>query len=187
MGRIVRRAAGLNRRDRVRVSAIREQSSPPGRRPCSARALLGSAIIALSLVNLAGLRQGKWTQNILTTAKVCGLLLIFAAAVTAPAVPTTDKTAVASDNMNIPLAFILVMFAYGGWNEVAFVAAEVRNARNLPRTLFLGVALVTVVYVFTNLAFEHALGWDGFRSSKGVATKVVAGSIGDYAGHSSSP
>jgi amino acid transporter len=141
------------------------------------------AIIALSLVNLAGLQEGKWTQNILTTAKVLGLLLIFAAAIAGPGELIEPSKASMPEPPNLPLALILVMFAYGGWNEVAFVAAEVRDPRrNLPRTLLLGVALVTAVYIVTNLAFNHALGWDDFRSSTAVATDSVADSIGDYAG-----
>src|SRR5206468_11875283 len=59
------------------------------------------------------------------------------------------------------LAMILVMYAYGGWNDSAFVAAEVRNPRrNIPRALFIGVSLITLIYVAVNVAYINCLGWD---------------------------
>ena len=132
------------------------------------------SIVVLSLVNLAGLRKGKWTQNFLATAKVLGLLLLFAVAIAAPNDSTLTSSAAAEGANDWAQALILVMFAYGGWNEVSYVAAEVRDPRrNLPRTLFLGVAVVAAVYVLANLAFAAALGWEGFRSSPAVAADAV--------------
>src|SRR5688572_2498095 len=37
----------------------------------------GLAIAGLTVVNATGVRQGKWTQNLLTTAKLLGLLVVF--------------------------------------------------------------------------------------------------------------
>jgi basic amino acid/polyamine antiporter, APA family len=132
------------------------------------------SIVALSLVNLAGLREGKWTQNILATTKVLGLLLLFAVAIAARQDSRPTSSAAAEGASDWAQALILVMFAYGGWNEVSYVAAEVRDPRrNLPRTLFLGVAVVAAVYVLANLSFAGALGWQGFRSSPAVAADAV--------------
>ena len=62
---------------------------------------------------------------------------------------------------------ILVLFAYGGWSEMAFVAAEVRNPRkNILRALLLGTAAVTLIYVLLNLAFLHALGLEGMHGAR---------------------
>lgn len=59
------------------------------------------------------------------------------------------------------LAMILVLYAFGGWNDAAFVAAEVRDRkRNLPRALVLGVAAITLVYVLVNLAYILGLGFE---------------------------
>ena len=44
------------------------------------------------------------------------------------------------------LAMVFVLYAYGGWNDAAFVAAEVRDVRrNLPRALILGTTGITIV------------------------------------------
>lgn len=59
------------------------------------------------------------------------------------------------------VALILVMYAFGGWNDAAFVAAEVDQPRtNIPRALLFGVGIITVVYLLVNLAYLVGLGFD---------------------------
>ncbi len=61
--------------------------------------------------------------------------------------------------------FVLVLLTYGGWNDAAFVASEVRNpSRNLPLALILGTLGVTVIYVVVNVAYVTGLG--GFRGAQ---------------------
>ena len=54
---------------------------------------------------------------------------------------------------NWPLAFILVMFSYSGWNAAAYVAEEIRDpGRNVPKALALGTVVVVLLYLGLNLA-----------------------------------
>jgi amino acid transporter len=77
------------------------------------------------------------------------------------------------------LAMILVLFAYGGWNEMSYVAAEVRDPqRNLLRALLLGTAAVTTIYLLVNLSFLGALGFQGVRDADALASDVVAKVLG---------
>jgi APA family basic amino acid/polyamine antiporter len=70
---------------------------------------------------------------------------------------------------------ILVLFTFGGWNEVAYVAAELHAPRrNILRALILGIAAVTGLYVMVNVAFLHALGYTGLAASDQVATDAVS-------------
>jgi amino acid transporter len=104
-----------------------------------------TAILVMCVLNAIGLRTGKWTQNVLSGAKVLGLVAIVVAGISLarepsaaalPAVPW--KTA--------GLSLILVMFAYGGWADMSLVAAEVRDPRrNIMRALFLGIFVVAVI------------------------------------------
>jgi basic amino acid/polyamine antiporter, APA family len=67
-----------------------------------------------------------------------------------------------------------VLFTFGGWNEMAYVAAEVKNPdRNIVRALVLGTAAVTVLYLLANGAFLWTLGYDGVVNSEAVATDAV--------------
>jgi amino acid transporter len=86
----------------------------------------------------------------------------------------TGPVAVPVADLPLSLGLILVLFAYGGWNEVAYVAAEVRDPhRNLRRALLLGTIGVTVLYVLVNGAFLSVLGFNGIRASTAVATDTV--------------
>ncbi|MCJ7778775.1 MAG: amino acid permease, partial [Sedimentisphaerales bacterium] len=132
----------------------------------------GAATIILTVINIAGVRGGKWTQNILTTVKVLGLLAIVGVAVVAPqSSPTTEIF----KPLPISLALIFVLFTFGGWNEMAYVAAEVKNPRrNIVRSLVLGSTAVTVLYLLVNGAFLYVLGYRGLATSKAVAADCVS-------------
>jgi basic amino acid/polyamine antiporter, APA family len=136
-----------------------------------------ATVVVLTGINLMGLKEGKWTQNLLTVTKVIGLLLVIVVGLSQSRLlsPVTAATAT-----NFPLAFIFVMFAYGGWNEVGFVAAEVKNPRrNIPWALLLGLAVVTAIYVLVNVAFSSALTFEGMQSSNAVAADVMRLAWGD--------
>lgn len=133
------------------------------------------AVIVLTAVNILSVKEGKWTQNVLTSLKVLGLCLVAAAAfLPAGASAPPPPVAQGGGEANFPLALILVLFTYGGWNEMACVAAEVRRPeKNLLRALLLGTAAVTLIYVLLNAAFVQALGFAGTQSADVIAAKVV--------------
>ncbi|MBC8377871.1 MAG: amino acid permease [Planctomycetes bacterium] len=139
------------------------------------------AIFILTLLNLLGIRQGKWTQNILTVLKVLGLAAIFAAAILAPG-NTQTTSDVQWNRAGIQLAFILVLFTYGGWNEIAYVAAEIKHPRrNIIRTIMIGTLSVVLIYLLVNLAFLSTLGHAGVARSEAVAVNTVAKVFPHYA------
>jgi amino acid transporter len=74
----------------------------------------------------------------------------------------------------LQLAFILVFFTFGGWNEMAYVAAEIkRPRRNIVRALVVGTVAVTALYLLINGAFLSALGLAGFSNSQAVAVAMM--------------
>jgi amino acid transporter len=144
-------------------------------------ALLGAAAVAvLSLTNILGVVLGKWTQNLLSLLKVIGLgAIVFAGfkfgkpdAILAGLPPDKVPTGEAAERISFGLAMIFVLYAYGGWNDTAFVAAEVRNRRNILRALVLGTGLITVIYLAVNVAYLAALGFETMRDSGTVAAEV---------------
>ncbi len=141
------------------------------------------SIVVLTLVNMAGVRQGKWTQNLLTTVKVVGLAAVFVVGLFWQSPDAAGGLpAAVPDFLDFRLAMILILYTYGGWNEMAYVGAEVRNPRkNIFRSLVLGTLAVTAIYAVGNLAFIHALGFEGFCNSQAVATDVL-GTVGDWGG-----
>ena len=133
-----------------------------------------SIIILLTVINVVGVRQGKWTQNFLTVIKALGLLAIIVVGILAPDVPPSVQSGTFTIG-GLKLAIILVLFTYGGWNEMAYVAAEVRRPRrNIIRALVIGTTAVTVLYVLVNGAFLHALGYVRMAASEAVAVETIA-------------
>jgi APA family basic amino acid/polyamine antiporter len=133
-----------------------------------------AAIAVLTVINILGVKAGKWTQNLLTVAKILGLVAISVVGLTAP--PTTPPPAATSTFTwdGLQLAFILVFFTFGGWNEMAYVAAEIkRPRRNIVRALVVGTVAVTALYLLINGAFLAALGLAGFSNSQAVAVDMM--------------
>ncbi|MHC4942981.1 MAG: APC family permease [Planctomycetota bacterium] len=139
-----------------------------------------AAVLVLTGINILGVRQGKWTQNLLTVVKVLGLVAIMAVAVAAPQGAGTQA---AFEAIPLSLALILVLFTYGGWNEMAYVAAEVKNPkRNIVRALVLGTVSVTVIYLLANAAFLYTLGYNGMATSDAVAADTISTVFPDVGG-----
>ena len=77
------------------------------------------------------------------------------------------------------LAMILILYAYGGWNETAFVAAEmVDKKRDIPRALIFGTGAVTLIYLLVNIAYITALGFEGLRGSSVPAADILGKVLG---------
>jgi basic amino acid/polyamine antiporter, APA family len=129
------------------------------------------AVIVLTLINILGVKQGKWTQNLLTIIKSVGILAIVAAGFLAAPVRQSVQAETSGITIDgFKLALILVLFAFGGWNEMAYVAAEVKKPKyNIVRALVIGTVLVIGLYMLINGSFLHALGQSGMSSSKAIA------------------
>ncbi len=141
-----------------------------------------SAVVILTVINVLGVRGGKWTQNILTVIKTLGLLAIVAAGMLAPeAAKAAEPSSLTMGGLE--LALILVLFTYGGWNEMAYVAAEIkRPERNIVRALVTGTVAVAALYVLVNITFLHTLGYEKTASSQAVAVETVSAVFPDMAG-----
>ena len=140
------------------------------------------AVVLLTSINIIGIKQGKWTQKVLTGVIVLGLISVVALGLGAhPAhgapVPAAPPGTAAS---GLGLAMIFVLLTYGGWNEIAYLSSEVRKARkNMVRVLLFGIGAVTVIYLTVNYTFLRTLGLAGTASSDAVAVEVMRGLLGE--------
>ncbi len=147
------------------------------------------ATLILTVCNVIGLRAGTWTQNLLTAAKVVGVLAIAAAGllVASPSGAGSPTTApAAADPASawpgleaLGLAMVFVLYTYGGWNEAAYVAGEVRrNRRSMIWVLLGSIALITVLYLAVNAAYLRVLGMQGMAGSSAVAADAMQQALG---------
>jgi basic amino acid/polyamine antiporter, APA family len=151
--------------------------------PGSSPMVAAAAVLALTGLNLAGLRHGKRTQIFLTMAELIGLgAVIIAGLVLLDGATSPGASAAPAPSPGLAglgLAMVFVLLTYGGWNEAAYISAEVRDGpRAMARTLLWGIGIITTLYVLANLAYVHALGLEGVRSSSVVAADLMKSALG---------
>jgi len=139
------------------------------------------SVVAFTLLNFAGTLQSKTLQKVMEAVLISALVLLALAAFTAGGAPKAAAPAEGA-HLSFGLAMIFVLFTYGGWNEAAYLAGEVRDARrNMVRILVWGIVFVSALYLLVNAGYLAALGLGGIRDSKAVAAdaiRLIAGEKG---------
>lgn len=142
------------------------------------------SVAAFTALNIIGIRESKGAQNVLTVLEVGGVVAVIvsgillvggpppAPAAAAPAAPGAAWYAGA------PLAMLFVLFTYGGWNDGAYISAEIKTRDGMVRALVASIAVVTLLYVLVNFAYVHALGLGGVAASDTVAADVIRAAFG---------
>lgn len=130
-------------------------------------------IIFLTYINTKGIRSGKLVQTTFTLTKLLSLfgLIVFGFIVMKPEVWTANWTnAWEMQKLNadgtfqsltfaaalgaVAAAMVGSIFSSDAWNNVTFIAGEIRNPkRNIGLSLFMGTLIVTVIYVLANLVY----------------------------------
>ncbi|OGA20692.1 MAG: amino acid permease, partial [Betaproteobacteria bacterium RIFCSPLOWO2_02_FULL_67_26] len=141
----------------------------------------GLAVVAITALNVAGTSQSKWVQNVLTTALALVVLAVVLSGLTgAPAAAAPAPAPAEGKAWFSGLALIFVLLTYGGWNEAAYLTAEMRDTRrNIVRALVIGIVVITVLYLLLNFAYLKVLGLAGMRESKAVASDLMKATWGE--------
>ena len=137
-------------------------------------------VIVLTLINIAGVKSGTATQNWLTVLEVLGLLAVAAAGLLVA--PAAGPAANLADHGQpaFGLAMVFVLLTYGGWNEAAYISAELKDERrNMVRALLWSMLIVTALYLLVNLAYLRGLGLAGMARSQVVAADLLEQVWGD--------
>lgn len=136
-------------------------------------------IVALTALNIAGLHPARGAQNVLTVIEVAAVVGIIACGFLVDPAPASAAAPPSGGAGGIALALVFVLLTYGGWNDGAYVSAEVRGGRRAIATaLVASITLVTVLYVLTNLAYLRGLGLPGMAGSNAIAADLLARGVG---------
>jgi amino acid transporter len=137
-------------------------------------------IVALTLINLAGIQFGIGTQVTLMMIVLLGLLSVGAAGLwlwwqdvpVALVASTTVPSAVPTTHLGVAMVFVFL--AYGGWSDAATLSAEMRDAKHgITRALLIGMSVVTALYLLVNWAFLRGLGLQGLSHSDAPAADLM--------------
>jgi APA family basic amino acid/polyamine antiporter len=158
----------------------------PGVNPIIVAVLL---VAALSGVNFAGIRESAWMNTAFTMIEIAGLAIIIGAAFALGLPGQTDyyEMPPAVTSPSLALAAILgaaglVFFAYFGFENLANVAEETKNARKaIPVALVASIAITTAIYMLVAVSAVALAGWEGLSSTGAplaLAAQKAFGSTG---------
>ncbi len=143
--------------------------------------------LATSWINFVGVRAGATFNNVTAYLKLVALAGV---AIVGPLVGhghLSNLQPVVAGAASVPLsgfglALSPILFSYLGWNASVYVASEIRDpGRNVPRSLFFGLAMCTVIYLLINAVYLYALPISQLRGEVRVgeaAARVLFGEVG---------
>ncbi|XP_046750516.1 Y+L amino acid transporter 2 isoform X1 [Diprion similis] len=139
----------------------------------SARLLAVCCICVLAFINCWDVQWATRVQDIFTYAKLLALFIIIVTGFWQLCNGKTEYFTFEDTKMevtSIAQSFYQGLFAYNGWNYLNFIIEELKDpVKNLPRAIGISCALVTIVYVFANVAFYTTLSPDEVLGSGAVA------------------
>jgi APA family basic amino acid/polyamine antiporter len=138
-----------------------------------------SAIFFLTAINCLGVKKGAGLLDAVTSLKVLAMALFIGGVFFLPPASHEDTSASTFQLSSYGIALIAVFWAFDGWNNVTFVAGEIKNPRrNLPWALFIGIAVVTLLYFLMNFSYYKILSVPQIVESNFVAADTARLSLG---------
>jgi len=145
-------------------------------------------IIGLSAVNYLGVTFGKIIQNIITVIKIGSILVFVGAGLTlgsgAPVDFTLNPAGLSAGSLitGFGVSLIAVSWAFDGWNNINYIASEIKNPRrNLPFSLVAGTLAITILYVLINYVYLYAVPVDGMAGTVRIAEQSATSLFGGTA------
>ena len=140
-------------------------------------------VVVLTAVNLSGIRASANVQTMLILIVVAGLLAIVAAgfSVSPPAAPNPPWFSSQPPLGLMGLAMVFVLLTYGGWNEAAYISAEVRGGvRAIVPVIVISLAIIALIYLLVNIALIQGLGVAGLAQSKAAGADLLGLAFGPW-------
>lgn len=153
-----------------------------------------ASIILLTYINTRGVQSGKLIQNVFTIAKLIALFGLIAIGIGygfksgmlsqnfedawSPSKTTSEGGVSALGGiallMALGVSMIGSLFSSDAWNNVTFIAGEIKNPKkNIPRSLFFGTLIVTIIYLLANIAYLSILPLKGTSDGADVLAKGI--------------
>lgn len=145
------------------------------------KALVSCVAIAIFyFINLRGLKLSSMAQNILMIIKI-GMVLVLIAALFFPdkyAVQETTTAVTPFSTMDwiksLGVSLIAVSFTYGGYQQTINFGNEVQNpTKNIPRGIFMGIAVIIGLYLLVNLSYYNLVGFQQMKGEREIAYVVI--------------
>jgi APA family basic amino acid/polyamine antiporter len=173
----------------------------------SANLVAIALIVFLTWVNSRGVNGGKVIQMVFTSAKLIALLFLIVTGIyiglnkdyfaqnfsnmweSSQWLQNTDKTwslqTISGMGLILALGTAIIgsLFSSDAWNNVTFIAGEIKDPHhNIPKSLLFGTAIVTVIYMLANIAYLGLLPVQGDPTATGVLQQGIQFATNDRVG-----
>jgi amino acid transporter len=141
-------------------------------------------VVFLTAVNFLGIQASSKIQNWLTATEIVGLLAIVVAGfwVDAPASGAIQWFAQAPAASQWGLCLVFVLLTFGGWNESAYISAELQGGpRTMVWVILTSMVALSAIYLLVNVALILGLGLNGLSQSKTAAADLLGLAFGTWA------
>uniref|UniRef100_T1H1U6 Amino acid permease/ SLC12A domain-containing protein n=1 Tax=Megaselia scalaris TaxID=36166 RepID=T1H1U6_MEGSC len=141
------------------------------------------AVIMILFVNCYSVDLGMAVQNIFTAAKLVAVLIVICGGAYKLAQGNVQHLSNAFNNPApsigaVATAFYTGLWAYDGWNNLNYVTEEIQNpSKNLPRSIIIGIPLVTLCYALINISYLAAMSPTEMIESEAVASLIAAAMV----------
>ena len=145
-------------------------------------------IALLSWFNYRGVKNGGFLNNIVTAAKIIGILILIIAGFLYPSPVDSEEVEEAIDiSQGTGMLFsaffgamLSALWAYDGWANITYISGEIKNPKkNVPLAIIFGVSIAMTLYVLLNYVYMRVLPLPILASfgENQVAASEVAGVI----------
>lgn len=157
--------------------------------PAAEKAIAVALVVVLTLVHASNRQRSGGLQSFFTVLKVLAIigfsvaaLLVIDAPQAVDFLPSSGDAAVMT-SAAYAVSLIYVSYAYTGWNAATYLSGELENPQKyLPRILFLGTAVVTVLYVLLNYVFLRVAPMDAMVGQIEVGFVAAEFAFGEVGG-----
>jgi len=133
----------------------------------------------LSVVNFIGIKESAWANTIFALITAAGLVLIIFLGFTVEPAESVDYFEAPNGITGIILAFVLIFFAFIGFEDMANVAEEVKKPKKtIPRAIILSVVITGVIYILVSLSVIRILNWEELAASSAPLADVAHSALG---------
>jgi basic amino acid/polyamine antiporter, APA family len=137
-----------------------------------------ATVFILTAVNLRGIYPSSRLQKTLMGGIILGLAVIISVGLFSAGEPINNNGF--RTDIVIGHAMIFVLLTYGGWNEAAYLSAEVGKKRmEIAKVLFYSIGIITFIYLVMNFALLRGLGFETVAGSEAVAADLVSKVMGN--------
>jgi len=139
-------------------------------------------LVILSIVNFIGIRESAWTNTVFTIIEASGLILIIVIGFTFASPEPVNYIESPTGFSGIVIAFVLIFFAFIGFEDMANIAEEVKKPKKtLPRAIILSVIISGILYILVSLAVVRVVNWEELASSAAPIALVAERGLGSEA------